>query len=125
MKIFVKLSHNCLGAFVCACTHVWNGISFMACLINIINRPINLPNESDPFIAVMETSMFEAIKHILVNQREGRRTTTASWTGAALTSESEGGSNTAGAYCWGSAFINMSETMEHKAEETEPAWIVS
>lgn len=53
---------------MCACIHVSNGISFMACLINIINRPINLPNDSDPFIAVMETSMFEAIKHILVNQ---------------------------------------------------------
>lgn len=53
--------HGCTGA--CVCMHICNGISIMVYLINIITRPINLPNGSDPLIAGVETSIFEAIKH--------------------------------------------------------------
>lgn len=41
---------------------VCNGISIMVNLINIITRPINLPNGCDPLIAGVETSIFEAVK---------------------------------------------------------------
>ena len=53
--------HGCTGP--CVYTHICNGISIMVYLINIITRPINLPNGSDPLIAGVETSIFEAIKH--------------------------------------------------------------
>lgn len=53
--------HGCTGA--CMSMHICNGISIVAYLIKIITRPINLPNGSDPFIAGVETSIFEAIKH--------------------------------------------------------------
>lgn len=50
------------GALVHAHT-VCDGISITVYLINIITRTINLPNGSDPLIAGVETSIFEAIKH--------------------------------------------------------------
>lgn len=52
--------HGCTGA--CVCMRICNGISITVYLINIITRPINLPNGSDPLIAGVETSIFEAIK---------------------------------------------------------------
>lgn len=49
-------------ACACACTYVMEFQSSVY-LLNIITRPINLPNGSDPLIAGVETSIFEAIKH--------------------------------------------------------------
>lgn len=59
---------------------VCNGISIMVNLINIITRPINLPNGCDPLIAGVETSIFEAIKALFGNGEQiGERSVLGGW----------------------------------------------
>lgn len=84
-------------ARACACTHVMEFQSWCY-LINIITRPINLPNGSGPLIAGVETSIFEAIKHTFWKLRECRRKMASRWTALSWhQSETEGGSSITGA----------------------------
>lgn len=66
-------------ARACACMHVMEFQSWCY-LINIITRPINLPNGSGPLIAGVETSIFEAIKHTFWKLRACRRKMASRWT---------------------------------------------
>lgn len=70
--VFWVESHLCVRGHLCAWWYrrvlvhahiVCNGISIMVYVINIITRPINLSNGSDPLIGGVETSIFMAIKH--------------------------------------------------------------
>lgn len=112
--VFGLISFECLGALSTGTrTHICNGISIMVYLINIITRPINLPNGSDPLIAGVETSIFEAIKHTFWWAWARRRRMAARWMALLWhLSETEGGSNITGACCCWSALITTHEAAE-------------